>query len=452
LTPKPTQPNRRGRPPAGSVVERNTKNGTTYALRFTANGSRQYVTLGSSRDGWSMARAEEELANVLADVRRGVWQPRRRVDPQAVTVPTFHVFASAWFAAREGELRPKTQAAYRWQLASHLLPFFHGHRLDEITVAEVDRYRERKVREGELSPDSINTTITRLGQILDVAVERELIARNPVKVNTRNRKVKTTRPRPVYLDTVEQIVALLDAASELDGRPTARTRGRRALLATLACAGLRASEACALRWRDVDLSENRLFVGDSKTDAGKRVVYLLPVLAGELLAQKLAADPVRPDGLVFPTARGAARDVNNLNRRVFRPVVERADELLVERGHNPLPAGLTPHKLRHTYATLAFVLNPDPAFVMQQLGHTHPAFSLGVYAHVWNRDEGAKDRLRAFAEGGIEALSQPHFGTNGPSSRGVYTEPNPLAKANPSAAIEENGERPELDSNQRPTP
>ena len=77
----------------------------------------------------------------------------------------------------------------------HLLPFFQNHRLSQITVAEVDRYRESKVREGVLSATSINKTITRLGQILEIAVERDLIARNPAKVGGKRRKVKAvSRP------------------------------------------------------------------------------------------------------------------------------------------------------------------------------------------------------------------------------------------------------------------
>jgi hypothetical protein len=35
------------------------------------------------------------------------------------------------------------------------MPFFHRHRLPQITVAEVDRYRTFKVREQDLSPESI---------------------------------------------------------------------------------------------------------------------------------------------------------------------------------------------------------------------------------------------------------------------------------------------------------
>jgi hypothetical protein len=37
-------------------------------------------------------------------------------------------------------------ARYRWQLTDHLLPYFARHRLSQITVAEVDHYRDGKVR------------------------------------------------------------------------------------------------------------------------------------------------------------------------------------------------------------------------------------------------------------------------------------------------------------------
>jgi len=35
-----------------------------------------------------------------------------------------------------------TRLDYRWQLSHHLLPLFKDHRLSQITIAEVDRYRK----------------------------------------------------------------------------------------------------------------------------------------------------------------------------------------------------------------------------------------------------------------------------------------------------------------------
>ena len=86
--------------PKGEVKVREWKSGRGYALRFWAYGERQYLTLGFERDGWDRARAEEELQNVLADVRRGIWVPpkkkkarRREAGEDGREVPPFGAFA-----------------------------------------------------------------------------------------------------------------------------------------------------------------------------------------------------------------------------------------------------------------------------------------------------------------------------------------------------------------------
>jgi site-specific recombinase XerC len=170
-----------------------------------------------------------------------------------------------------------------WQ---HLLPFFAETRLEEITFDLVERYIAAKLAEREpLSARSINMTVTLLGAILEGAVERELIPRNPAR--GRGRRVRERAPRRSYLETAAQIEALLAAAGELD-RDAARGRRhveRRAMLATLTFAGLRIGELCALRWRDVDLAAGWLRVGESEmghTDPGLALrVYRQAVRRGE---------------------------------------------------------------------------------------------------------------------------------------------------------------------------
>jgi integrase len=383
----------------GEVIERERKTGRVFALRFRAYGRRHFVTLGGAEEGWTRQRATAELRHVLADVERGLWAPGVAHASQAPAAPRFHEFASEWLEARRSELKETTLADYTWQLSNHLLPFFHRHHLPQITVAEVDRYRALKVREQVLSAESINKTITRLGQILAVAEERDLIPRNPVRVNTRNRKLKAKRRRPVYLESAEQIAAMIDAAAELDAKPQARTAGRRALIATLVYAGLRIGEATALCWRDIDLANGRISVGDAKTEAGIRLVDVLPALRDELVSHRQAHADAEPDALVFPTSSGSRRDKDNARERVIRPVVAHAEELLAQRGCESLPAGVTAHKLRHTFASILFVRGEDPPYVMAQLGHTDPAFTLRVYAHAMRRDAGDKEALKALVEG-----------------------------------------------------
>lgn len=111
------------RPSTGAVVEKTTARGTSYALRFTALGARQYVHLGYDADGWTRAKADDELVVVMAQVRRGTWRPPE--PPPIVEVkaePTFHEFASERHEARRRELAPNTVASREAMLSNHLLP------------------------------------------------------------------------------------------------------------------------------------------------------------------------------------------------------------------------------------------------------------------------------------------------------------------------------------------
>ncbi len=180
----------------GGVIE--PKDGRGWAIRFRAYGKRRSVTLGSSGEGWNREKAEEKLRHVLADVERGIWQPH---EPAAAVeapaeVPTFHEFASEWMAARRPELRPRTIKDYEWALSYHLLPFFKGHLLPEITVAEVDRYKQAKVREGKLAAPQINKSLKRLSQILDLAVDYGHLPSNPAASKGGRRRVKEPAPAP----------------------------------------------------------------------------------------------------------------------------------------------------------------------------------------------------------------------------------------------------------------
>jgi integrase len=292
------------------------------------------------------------------------------------------------------EIQRRSAASDR---AGARLPFFARHRLSQLTIAEVDRYRNAKVREGRLSARSINMHLALLAQILELAVEYGQLERNPAA--GRRRRLKAPRPRPVHLDTAEHMAALLDAAKALDSGEGARTSGRRACLAVLLFAGLRAGEVGALLWRDVDLANGRLHVGRAKTAAGMREVDLLPILRDELGSHKANRGDTAPDDPVFVTRSGKPRDRHNLRQRVVAPSVKKAGELLAERELHPLPLGLSPHKLRHSFASLLVALGNDPAYVMAQLGHTDPAFTLRVYTHMMRRDPGERERLRALVEG-----------------------------------------------------
>jgi integrase len=326
-------------------------------------------------------------------------------------VPTFEQFAVQWLERQEVEggragrgLAAKSREDLEWRLEHHLLPAFASRRLDQISIQDVDAYRIGKVRDGRLAPSSINKTIATLATILEVAVEYDLIARNPA--HGRRRRLRSPAPKRPWLDRADHIVALLDGARELDCQARAGRGQRRALLATLVFAGLRVGEALALRWDAIDLARGTLAVRAAKTDAGLRVVNVLPVLQTELRAYRDQTVLAEGD-LVFATSTGRPHGATNVRRRILARSIQRADAALGRQGLEQLPSGLTPHALRRTFASLLFALGEAPPYVMAQMGHTSANLTLSIYARQMDRRDGEPERLRALVEGRSLLPSNP---------------------------------------------
>ena len=112
------------------------------------------------------------------------------------------------------------------------------------------------------------------------------------------------------------------------------------------------------------------------------------------------------DDPVFVTSAGRPRSRHNLRQDVVDAVVAHANTLVEERGLQPLPLGITAHKLRHTFASILVAIGKDPTHVMQQFGHTDPVVHApGLRAHdapqrgrAWAA-EGARRRLVWAANG-----------------------------------------------------
>jgi integrase len=164
-----------------------------------------------------------------------------------------------------------------------------------------------------------------------------------------------------------------------------------------------------------------------KTEAGiDRTLELSAFLLDELRAH-LAAVPDRlrdthGAGLpTFPTRTGGHMNPSNVRNRLLngtpargtrRPtkgVVQRVNEKRAAEGRMLLPARVTPHTLRRTFASLCFFAGRDLRWVMGQLGHDDPRMTLGVYAQCMKRsqvDEAVVWQLMALPRRGREARSR----------------------------------------------
>lgn len=404
------------RKPTGQVVDRRGKRGRTFAIRFRAYGRREYETLGAAEDGWTRSKAEEALADRLAAVRLGAWQPPRP-EPDEDEAPesrTLHEFSSAWFERRRFEVGERTAEHFRWALSNHLLAPLGALDVAGIGPEQVDAFKTRKLAEREryaaaseeerkalsqpLSNGSINKALKVLAQVLDDVIGYGL---HPGPNPVRGRLLKAERPRRTWLEA-DEAAALIEGAGD-----------HRALIATMVLAGLRVGELIALRWRSVDLAGGKLAIEKSKTDAGRRVVDVSPWLLEELKLHRAAATYAGSDDYVFATRNGTRRERSNITRQILRPAIAAANAKRAKAGLSPITSGVTNHTARRTFASLLFEAGASPAYVMSQMGHTSSALALEVYARKMavRRDTG--ERMDALVRGaewadlGTSAHSEP---------------------------------------------
>ena len=310
--------------------------------------------------------------------------------------------------------------------------------LRELIAAGADIRDGHNRRRVPLSAASLRKLIGRLAAILDEAVEDELIERNPAR-GTRMR-IRVPKPKRTFLE-LDELAALIDAAASQDAIPEPQglragnsTRakvarqlaagrapsaiaaelgitkatvshhlrklgvgnfagyvGRRAAVEILGRSGVRASELCDLRIRDVRLHDPdgaRFRIRDSKTDAGVREVQMTPDLVEAFVEHldrlRRAGFPTGPDDYAVPNRAGGRLS----RQRVGQIVAEAAALGTVRneaRGLPPLPR-TTPHSLRRTYISIALLANNfDVKWVMSQVGHADSKMTVDVYAQLEQR-------------------------------------------------------------------
>lgn len=197
---------------------------------------------------------------------------------------------------------------------------------------------------------------------------RELIAVNPATAVT---LPKLTRKLPRYLSE-QQIAALLDAPLKMPAQKNApawlRQRDR-ALLEVLYGGGLRVSEVCSLRWEHLRADSQSALIVNAK--GGKSRWVILGAAAFCALDDFVAASGLSRRGPVF---------VNKNKSGAVTPV---AVQQLLKRylAFAGLDTSLTPHKLRHSFATHLLDRGADLRSVQKLLGHSSLA-TTQLYTHL----------------------------------------------------------------------
>ena len=144
-----------------------------------------------------------------------------------------------------------------------------------------------------------------------------------------------------------------------------------AMFETMYSCGLRISELCGLRAKDIGVERRLVFVR-GKGKRQREIPIGEPALDAILHYWRLL--PRRPAGDTSAFLARRKRDVG-VSPRVFQ---QRLQKWIKKAG---MEEGLTPHKLRHSYATHLVDCDADLRSVQELLGHAHLA-TTEIYTHV----------------------------------------------------------------------
>jgi len=227
--------------------------------------------------------------------------------------------------------------------------------MDEENIRQ---YLNYLISDKKLCVSTVNTYNAALRFLFAVTMNRTLNYRQIPRL-------KQTRSLPEILNKNE-VAQIFDCANSLRNK---------AILMTIYGAGLRISEVCNLKVRDIDSESMRIFIRCSK-DGKDRYTLLSQINLDILREYWKAYRPNHPEEWLFLTKRGTKFNEKTA-RDVFDSTVKRTS----------ITKDITPHTLRHCFATHLLEDGYSLFQIKEMLGHASLS-STTVYLHLANTTAG----------------------------------------------------------------
>jgi integrase len=361
---------------SGFGVRRQSGDGVSYVIKYrTVDGRQRWATIGRHGAPWTPDLARAEAKRILGEVVGG--SDPARVKLEARKAATVSELCDAYLeAAKAGRILTRRKAVKkaatldgdRGRIERHIKPLLGPLKVAAVTRDDIERFRDG-VSEGATAAviktgkhglarvtggrGTAARAMGMLGAMFAFAVRRGLRGDNPV--HGVDRHAYEPRQRRI---TEAEYAALGEAL-----RTMPKSAWPVAVAATtfLALTGWRRGEMLTLGWSEIDLASRTANLADTKTG------YSLRPLS-HAACNVLCSMP-RLSGLVFPASKGVDRLMHGFNKVWLRVAAKAA-----------LPAEVTPHILRHSFASIAADLGFSELTIAALLGHRKASVT-SKYAH-----------------------------------------------------------------------
>lgn len=262
----------------------------------------------------------------------------------------------------ERNVSPHTLVAYRFDL-DQLTQFVSSEKGEHSSANDIDHLLLRRfiaLLNKSAKKSSIGRKLAAIRSFFKYLFRHGVISKNPAELISTPKKENRL---PFHLD-IDQATALMEAPSE-DAKHALRDR---AILEMLYSCGLRVSELTGLNISEVDLSGGMVRVMGK---GGKQRIVPVGSRAIEAIREYLEErDELTGTGTLFLNTRG-----DRINRRSVTRIVDMHVLRIAAFKH------ISPHILRHTFATHMLEGGADLRAIQELLGHASLS-TTQKYTHV----------------------------------------------------------------------
>ena len=348
-----------------------------YAKRADGRYSTS-VTVGKKPDGKpkikvlygkTIKELDDKVADFKAQANKGIIIDYKQL--------TLEMWALKWLELYKKNKTYNTYQMYKNAVETHIVPFLGNYRLSQLKKHQLQELLNDLIEKG----NHRTAEIVRLSlkQIINSAIDEQYIF-----VDVSHGLALPKKPRNEKRALTNDEINLI-AEAEL-------TKHERLFISCLLYCGLRRGEALALTKRDVDISSGVIYVKNvvvfennksviknmPKSDAGIRIIPIPDKLMAILQPYMMECG-----NILFPMQTKEDFMTKSSFRKFWDGIIKKSG----------LPDDVTPHILRHTYATKLFYGGVDVKTAQKLLGHSNIQMTLDIYTHLQNDAEKIKNQL-----------------------------------------------------------
>ncbi|MBE6081510.1 MAG: site-specific integrase [Tissierellaceae bacterium] len=354
----------------GNIRQR--KDGTweaRYSLGVDKNGKR----IRKSIYGKTRNEVAKKLTKILNDINTNMY-----IDPSKITVEKW---INTWLKNyKENSVSVKTYNSYEQLLNLYIKPYIGTVYLKDLRPEQVQAtFNKMK----SLSDRTIKYTKTVFNMCMKRAKMNKLRADNPCD----DIELPEGKPKKkIVVFTQEQQLKFLNI---IDGHQY------QVAFLTLISTGMRVGELLGLTWDNINFGKctitiekalsrikGELFI-PTKTKTSNRILPVLPIIMDFIKKYKIEQNKIKlkvgkeynPYNLVFTNIYGFPVSFSSFSKNLKRLLKD-----------NDLPI-LSPHKLRHTFATRGLESGMDMKELQVLLGHSTMKLTADLYTHVLDKQK-----------------------------------------------------------------